>query len=150
YFHYLIHRAQQQFPGKSAEAKAKAVNYLLPHIHRVPNRIVRDELAAEVAQRVGIDSAVLRQELKTAAGSRSQTLDVKAVRSGSVTPAEKILIHVLLERGEAAELARSSLVAERLYEGWLAESIIAGLLNASADQLAEPLALVREDGDRNR
>ncbi len=48
----------------------KAVNYLLPHIQRVPSRIARDELAMEISQKLGIDSAVLRQELKHAATSR--------------------------------------------------------------------------------
>src|SRR3989454_951031 len=44
YFDYLIERAQVQFPVRSAEGKVKAVNYLLPHIQRIPSRIVRDEL----------------------------------------------------------------------------------------------------------
>ena len=71
YFDYLIERARAQFPVRSAEGKVKAVNYLLPHIQRVPSRIVRDELSREIAQKLGIDSAVLRQELKHAAASRS-------------------------------------------------------------------------------
>ncbi len=71
YFDYLIERARTQFPVRSAEGKVKAVNYLLPHIQRVPSRIVRDELAREMAQKLGIDSSVLRQELKHAAASRS-------------------------------------------------------------------------------
>ena len=50
YFHFLIERARMQFPVRSAEGKVKAVNYLLPHIQRVPSRIVRDELAAEISQ----------------------------------------------------------------------------------------------------
>ena len=62
YFDYLIERARTQFPVRSGEGKVKAVNYLLPHIQRVPSRIVRDELAHEIAQKLGIDSAVLRQE----------------------------------------------------------------------------------------
>ena len=45
----------------------KALNYLLPHVQRVPSRIVRDELANEISHRLGIDSAVLRQELRHAA-----------------------------------------------------------------------------------
>ena len=67
YFDYLIERARTQFPVRSAEGKVKALNYLLPHIQRVPSRIVRDELAHEIAQKLGIDSAVLRQELRHAA-----------------------------------------------------------------------------------
>src|SRR6266404_5562326 len=74
YFHYLIDRAQAQFPSRTADAKVKALNFLLPHIQRVPSRIVRDELASEIAQRLSIDSAVLRQELKSAASSRTQKM----------------------------------------------------------------------------
>src|SRR5258708_6617881 len=71
YFDYLIDRARTNFPVRSAEGKDKAVNYLLPHIQRVPSRIVRDELAQEIAQKLGIDSAVLRQELRHVASERS-------------------------------------------------------------------------------
>ena len=45
YFDYLIERARTTFPVRSAEGKHKAVNYLLPHVQRIPSRIVRDELA---------------------------------------------------------------------------------------------------------
>ncbi|MGC2245041.1 MAG: DNA primase, partial [Terriglobales bacterium] len=71
YFDYLIDRARAQFGGRSPESKVKAVNHLLPHIQRVPSRIVRDELAMEISQKLGIDSAVLRQELKHTATNRS-------------------------------------------------------------------------------
>src|SRR2546429_4271659 len=90
YFHYLIEHARQQFPVRSAEGKQKAVNYLLPHIQRVPSRIVRDEVAEEIAQKLNIDSAVLRQELKHAATNRSAT-QVKATAEAQVTGAERVL-----------------------------------------------------------
>src|SRR5271155_1354152 len=99
YFDYLIERAQSQFPIRSAEGKVKALNYLLPHIQRVPSRIVRDELAREIAQKLGIDSAVLRQELKHAAASRSAT-SLKAAADAQVTDAEKLLIRALTSAGE--------------------------------------------------
>ncbi len=57
YFDYLIERARGQFAVRSADGKVKAVNYLLPHVQRIPSRIVRDELAHEIAQKLGIDSA---------------------------------------------------------------------------------------------
>src|SRR5512135_240650 len=71
YFDYLIERARAQFPPRNADSKVKAVNYLLPHIQRIPSRIMRDELAHEIAQKLQIDSAVLRQELKHVAAKRS-------------------------------------------------------------------------------
>jgi len=73
YFDYLIERARRQFPVRTAEGKVKAVNYLLPHIQRVSSRIARDEIAAEISQKLQIDSAVLRQELRHVAGARAST-----------------------------------------------------------------------------
>jgi DNA primase len=99
YFDYLIERARTQFPVRSAEGKHKAVNYLLPHVQRIPSRIVRDELAHEIAQKLAIDSAVLRQELRHAAGTRS-TSTVKAPVEAQVTDAEKILIRALASVGQ--------------------------------------------------
>jgi len=94
YFTYLIERARSQFPIRTAEGKHKAVQYLLPHIQRVPSRIVRDELAQEIAQKLGIDSPVLRQELRHVAVTRSAAT-VKAPAQAQVTDAEKILIRGL-------------------------------------------------------
>ncbi len=84
---------------RSAEGKVKAVNYLLPHIQRVPSRIVRDELAQEIAQKLGIDSAVLRQELKHAVTNRSSAT-LKAPAEAQITDAEKILIRALVSATE--------------------------------------------------
>lgn len=157
YFHYLIERAQQQFPARTPESKVKALNYLLPHIQRVPSRIARDELAAEAAQRLGIDSAVLRQELKSAAGSRSQRIaEGKAGASGGpqVTPAEKVLLKALLCSDVALRgVARAAIEQDRLHEGWTLEPVFAALSTAARENpeaLADPLALPLEETDRNR
>ena len=94
YFDYLIERARTAFPIRSGEGKVKAVNYLLPHIQRIPSRIVRDELAHEIAQKLQIDSSIMRQELRHAAGARSAAA-VKAPPQVQVTDAEKVLIRAL-------------------------------------------------------
>src|SRR5437879_5278727 len=111
YFDYLIERARAQFPVRSAEGKVKAENHLLPHIQRVPSRIVRDELAHEIAQKLGIDSSVLRQELKHAAGTRAAAA-VKAPAEAQVTDSERILIRALasaqqMQPGEQQLTARA-------------------------------------------
>jgi DNA primase len=165
YFDYLIERARSQFPVRSAEGKVKAVNYLLPHIQRVPSRIVRDELAREIAQKLGIDSAVLRQELKHAAGSRSGGA-VKASAETQVTDAEKILIRALAsatemqtleqhsssrdgveEEFDPARQAQFALSSERLHVGLATESLIEALLNAQ--DASDVMDLPISDADRN-
>jgi DNA primase len=166
YFDYLIERAQNQFPIRSAEGKVKALNYLLPHIQRVPNRIVRDELAREIAQKLSIDSAVLRQELKHAAVNRS-TAGVKATVEAQVTDAEKLLIRALTSASEmqtseehisardgaeeefdSARQARFVLKNERLHVGLATESLIETLLNFAA-QTTDLMEFPLPDADRN-
>ncbi len=76
YFDYLIDRARAQFPARNAESKVKAVNHLLPHIQRVPSRIVRDELAhgdfAEAGDRFGGAAAGIETRRHQSLGDAGQ------------------------------------------------------------------------------
>ena len=161
YFNYLIDRAQAQFP-RTAEGKVKAVNFLLPHIQRVPNRIMRDELANDVAQKLGIDSASLKQELRHAVTTRASA--VKGTVAGQITQAERILIRALASStamsNEAPYSDRSgeegvpdlyrqaefTLTSEGLHRGLAAEPIIDALLQAEPG--ADPMQLPLSDSDR--
>jgi DNA primase len=89
---YLIDRARLLFPGASADQKVKAVNFLLPHIRRIPEKLVRDQFAADAAQKLGIDSAVLREELRQAALRRRERVETRAAQ---LTEVEKVLLRVL-------------------------------------------------------
>jgi DNA primase len=165
YFDYLIERARTQFPVRSAEGKVKALNYLLPHIQRVPSRIVRDELAHEISQKLGIDSAVLRQELRHAASTRA-TSAVKAPAEAQVTDAEKVLIRALAsvrqmqaseehvsardgaeEEFDPARQAQFVLQNEALHRGLATESLAESLLNVGRDY-ADVLEVPATETDR--
>jgi DNA primase len=164
YFDYLIDRARSNFPVRSPEGKQKAVNYLLPHIQRVPSRIVRDELGQEIAQKLGIDSAVLRQELRHAASERSATT-VKAPAVAQATDAERILVRALasarqIQPGEhlsardgaeedfdPARQARYVLQGEALHGGLATESLVEALLNAGAE-IADVMEVPCSDSER--
>jgi DNA primase len=166
YFSYLIERARSQFPVRSAEGKVKAVNYLLPHIQQIPNRIIRDELAGEIAQKLGIDSGVLRQELKHAATNRgTKTVQTKA--ETQITDAERILIRALASSAEIqtteehlsardgaeeefdpCRQAHYILQSERLHEGLSTESLAEVLLNAGPEA-ADVMSLPQSESERN-
>ena len=75
---YLIDRARQNFPGASSDAKIKAMNYLMPHIRRIPQKLERDQFAHDAAQKLGIDSAVLREEIRQAALKRQDNIEARA------------------------------------------------------------------------
>ena len=128
YFDYLIERARTQFPVRTPEGKVKAINHLLPHIQRVPSRIVRDELAHEIAQKLGIDSAVLRQELKHVAASRSAA-SVKAPVEAQITDAERILIRALASAHEM-QAGQERLIGAR----WSRRGIRSGAASALRDR----------------
>jgi DNA primase len=83
-------RARQLFPPRTPDAKIKALNFLLPHIRRMPSRIARDEFAMDAAQKLGIDSALVREELKQAAAKRRDSLGAQG--TAPFTRAEQILL----------------------------------------------------------
>jgi DNA primase len=166
YFDYLVERARTQFPVRSAESKVKAVNFLLPHVQRIPSRIVRDELANEIAQKLAIDSAVLRQELRHAAASRSNK-PLRPPAQAQVTDAERVLLRALAsvaqmqtadirlsardgaeEEFDPVRQAQFVLATEQLHHGLATEPLIEALLNADltgSDPLSLPLP---EEGRR--
>ncbi len=170
YFPYLIERARAQFPVRSGEGKHKAVQYLLPHIQRIPSRIVRDELAQEIAQKLAIDSPVLRQELRHVAVTRSAAT-VKAPAEAQITDAERILISALTSarqilpgeehlstRDGAREVVKDDefdparqaafvLESEGLHRGLATESLVESLLNAGPE-VADILEVPATEGDR--
>lgn len=111
---YLLQRAQQLFPPRTPEAKVKALNFLLPHIRRMPSRIARDEFAMDAAQKLGIDSALVRQELKEAAAKRRDSLHGGAV--APFTRAEQILL-LAFSSPQQSELYRVAEASYREYEG---------------------------------
>jgi DNA primase len=158
YFDYLVERALKLFPTRSPEGKKNAVNFLLPHIHRVPNRIVRDELANDIAQKLNIDTTVLRQEFKAAAVSRAAG-SLRNEPDADVTASEKVLVRaassVVGEEAELRHMALDALAEERLHAGLTTETLLEAILqNALAVERGEGaedvMALPLSDADRQR
>ena len=153
YFDYLIERARGNFRVNTADGKVQAVNFLLPHFQRVANRLKRDELLANVAQKLGIDSVLLRQELKTAVTTRAAS--VKAPAERQLSDAEKILLRALTDSASPGlrQGARNALAGEQLHRGLESEQLMEALLafadpeSAFAESLDLP-ALAISDSDR--
>ena len=100
---YLIERARAAFPGASPEQKLKAMNYLLPHIRRMPEKLARDQFAGDAAQKLGIDSAVLREELRQAALKRRDRIETRA---SALTEVERVLLRALAITDPEGERSR--------------------------------------------
>jgi DNA primase len=144
---YLIERARQMFPGPSAEQKVKAMNYLLPHIRRMPQKLARDQFAGDAAQKLGIDSAVLREELRQAALRRRDHIEMRATALNEV---ERVLLRALAITDPENEGARR-LAAEALAQQptWFEHLGAFAALRALADrQATDPMDAVEDPAQR--
>ncbi|GGG97308.1 DNA primase [Silvibacterium dinghuense] len=106
---YLIERARQLHPARTPQGKVDALNYLLPFIRLIPSRIARDEFAMDAAQKLGIDSALVREELKEAAAKKRDFLSTAP--SSPLTRAEQILLQAF----SAPQSGENFQAAERAY-----------------------------------
>jgi DNA primase len=144
---YLIDRARQLFPGQSAEAKVSAMNFLLPHIRRMAHPIRRNQFAEDAANKLGIDSALMRQELKQAAAHRLAS--VPAQRTEMLTETERILLRALvLSESNPARILAARGLAEN--SAWIADLATADLLDtlANAPAPSNPLDAASSDPAR--
>ncbi len=151
YVDYLIARARQM-DLTTGEGKLRAVNFLLPYVQKIPNRILRSEWATRIAQQLRLDEPVLRAALSKAASERrSEVKTQPELISRAAKPVERRLIRMLAEaEGFRHELAQQ-LQNARLYHGLETERIFAALVIASLAgqplQAAE-VAAVLEERDR--
>jgi len=151
YVDYLISRARQMDLA-TAEGKLRAVNFLMPYLQRIPDRLLRSEWASRIAQQLRIEEPVLRESLRKAAAERRGEVKAKpelVARAG--TQAERRLVQMLIEAEDfRARLARD-LRAEELHRGLETERILA-LLAESCESGVRPdaaaLAATLEDRDR--
>src|SRR5215469_1114769 len=133
YADFLIDRARTQFPQRTDEAKVKALNFLLPHSRRIPNAILRNEFATNAAQKLGIESSLVLQELKQAAQQRLES--VRASQPRAVTEVERVLLSALIlpDADSARRMAADTLTAHPEWASELPTSaVIEVLTNAPA------------------
>ena len=151
YVDYLIGRARHM-DLSTGEGKLRAVNFLLPYVQKIPNRILRSEWATRIAQQLRVEEPVLRAALSKAASERRSEVKTQPELVGrAAKPAERRLIRMLAEaEGFRHELAQQ-LQNARLYHGLETEKIFVALIAASLS--GEPLqatdvAATLEERDR--
>src|SRR6202050_4287981 len=149
YIDYLIGRARKM-DRSSAAGKVGALNFLMPFIQRLPNRLLRSEWASRIASELRVDEPVLRAELNRAAVERRSEVKPKAALLAPVVkPAERQLIHMLVEAQEFRERLAHELLADALHRGLECEKILDVLISKVGEK-PDPtvLAAALEDKDR--
>jgi len=123
------------------------MNYLLPHIRRMPEKLARDQFAVDAAQKLGIDSAVLREELRQAALRRRDRVEARAT---SLTEVERVLLRALAiddpENEDARRLAAQALADQPTWFEHL--GTYTALQALAARQARDPMDVVEDPTQR--
>ena len=130
YVDYLIARARKM-DLTSAEGKLRAVNFLMPYVQRIPDRILRSEWATRIAQQLRIEEPVLRESMRRAASERRSEVKSRPELVGRAgKPAERRLVQMLIEAEEFRLQLAQQIRAEDLHRGLETERILAALVGA--------------------
>jgi DNA primase len=151
YVDYLIERARHM-DLSTGEGKLRAVNFLLPYVQKIPNRLLRSEWATRIAQQLRLEEPVLRAALSKAAAERRSGLKVAPELVGrAAKPVERRLIRMLAEadsfrRDLALRLSDAGLCVGLETEKVFAALIAANLAGSTIE--ATEIAASLEERDR--
>jgi DNA primase len=151
YLDYLIGRARQM-DRTTANGKLAVLNFLMPYVQRVPNRLLRSEWATRIASELRVDEPVLREALRRAAAERRSQVKPKAeLLAPIVKPAERRLMQMLVDaEGFRQKLARE-MIRDALHKGLEPERIFNVLLDVAASGARpDPSELAEKLEERDR
>ena len=131
YVDYLIGRARHM-DLSTGEGKLRAVNFLLPYVQKIPNRLLRSEWATRIAQQLRLEEPVLRAALSKAAAERRSGLKVAPELVGrAAKPVERRLIRMLTEADSFRRELAQRLSDAGLCAGLETEKVFAALIAAN-------------------
>jgi DNA primase len=133
YLDYLIGRARQM-DRSTANGKLAALNFLMPFVQRLPNRLLRSEWATRIASELRVDEPVFREALRRAAVERRGEVKLKPeLLAPVVKQAERRLIQMLVEAEGFREKLALEIVSGTLHRGLETEKIIELLVTKVAE-----------------
>jgi DNA primase len=149
YLDYLIGRARQM-DRTTAAGKVAALNFLMPYVQRLPNRLLRSEWATRIASELRVDEPVLREALRRAAAERRSEVKPNASLLGpAAKPAERQIIRMLVEADGFREKLARALVSDALHRGLESERLLELLISKVGEHPdAATLAAAREERER--
>jgi DNA primase len=151
YLDYMISRARKMDRTTGA-GKLAALNYLMPYIQRVPNRLIRSEWASRIASELRVDEPVLREALRRAATERHSEVKPKAeFVSSAVRQVDRRLMQMLVEAEDFRQDLAQKIVDETLHKGLETERIFDVLLaTAITGAQPDPAALAESLAENDR
>jgi DNA primase len=149
YLDYLIARARQM-DRTTAAGKLASLNFLMPYLQRLPNKLLRSEWATRIASELRVDEPVLREAFRRAAGERrSEVKPQPELLAPTIRPAERRLMQMLFEAEGFREKLAQEILTHRLHQGLETERIFEILVTQVGGRPdAATLASVLEERDR--
>ena len=145
YFYWLADGARKKFDMRTGEGKISALQYLLPVVQKISDRLERMTVANDVAGYLGVEKGLVLDTFMRSAGGRTDnlvTLPKTAIRAD-----ERGLINVILSElqgredllAELAEMELDGLDTRRILQAALAAHAAGGpvTLNAVSARLDE-------------
>ncbi|HSE98290.1 MAG TPA: DNA primase [Blastocatellia bacterium] len=135
YIEYIVDITISQNDITRPSGKVEAINGILPHLARMRDKVLRADYADQIADRLKVDSRVIREELKRVAIGRQQSLDPARLRvAQETTQAEKQLLELLLANGDIRRAIVSNL-KESDYIELATASIFSAVVSAEREGL---------------
>jgi len=144
YLDYLTDRAAKTHDIRTPEGKVAAANAILPYLIKVPNPMLRAELAGRLAERLRLDERLLRDELRRAAGEKRGEVRVVEEVAADANHAVKQLLRACLESDEVADAVLPEIIQTGATAGLIGENVFKQLWEAR--QRNEKLNLAESEG----
>jgi DNA primase len=98
---YIVEQAIKSYDQTSPTGKVETLNEILPYLKLVKDRVETAEQVERIADRLKLDSKVVREEFRRAVETRAERVSETAVTAQlAVKPAEKKLLAALLNQAD--------------------------------------------------
>ena len=149
YLDYLIGRAQRM-DRTTAAGKVAALNFLMPFVQRLPNRLLRSEWATRIASELRVDEPVLREALRRAAAERRSEVKPKAELLGPpIKSDERQLMQMLVESEGFREKLAREITSGGLHRGLETQKIFEALISHAGGR-PDPATLAAQLEEKDR
>lgn len=150
YFHWLADRARKKFDMNSSEGRIAGLQFLLPSIQRVSDKLERATIAEEVASYLGVDRGLVLEQFRKIATERGAP--VPQPSAPRVPSAERLLLNALLVSPEARAAVLPRLFELQVFERLMARTIFEVLSSIAVEDGALNFAVLEArltDRDRD-
>ncbi len=152
YVDYIIDSSISAHDTSRPAGKVAAINAMLPHLARMKDKVARTDYAAQIADRLKVDSRVVREELRRVATNRQQSLDPKRLRvAEDITKAERQLLELMLANVDVRRAIISTLQDDD-YADLATGAIFAAIIKTESKGVAPDFESLSEilDGEAER